>query len=199
MQMIYHKRYCIFTCRAYTQWYMSVIFESGVADVSPTSGNGELGEMKTVLESFRKLKADLGFLPPVVTDNKLDRRLVENDTAFDEMIRDYVGAWMAEQEYIPHVDDDITPFRGLLVAVAELYYERQYGRRPVDKPRSHLYREYLRAVEEDLRDQGDPVSLGSDLANMYNRHAQTHRQLFGTNVMRILVKMDPNLVPIVRR
>lgn len=181
---------------------MSVELLSGVI-LPPSEGENNAIYTTPLTDEFEKLKSDLGFVKPEAPIPTIEERTELSHVQFDLMTRVYVNNWLEETKPV-QTGTDITPYRSILVNVAQLYYERQYFRpdrhTAADRARDYEYKEYLRTVDDDIRYLGEPSNphldsllRGTDrYYDMFPKHTPT-RALFRTNILRVLTKIDPNI------
>jgi hypothetical protein len=173
----------------------------------PPSANGELqsGPLTPLTDEFEKMKSALGFLEPLGAEELLAPRLIASEALFNVMVTDYVTANLVQHPTVQHEVSDVYPYRGILVSVAKIYYERQYFRPnyhgPADRARNYQYKEYLRTIFDDMRALDEPSNEHMDalLLGTGVRHPRLPDSplvQFNTNVMRVLGKIDHNVAPL---
>ncbi len=150
---------------------------------------------------FEKLKSALGFITPPGYSELSRVHIDSNDTDFNTMLHSYVDTYLATQELPQNDLSDVYPFRGILVSVAQIYYERQSLRKTCsasDRAHNYQYKEYLRTVDEDMRFLKEPpnehmdhllLGVGVRLENFPDPKLVR----FNTNIMQVLGKIDPNI------
>src|ERR1700756_1357730 len=92
------------------------------------SPNGEFGAgpLTPLSDEFEKMKSALGFLEPIGAEELLAPRLIASEALFNVMVTDYVHANLEQHPVQQHEVSDVYPYRGILVSVAKIYYERQH-------------------------------------------------------------------------
>jgi|GEM_PF-4748321 len=173
----------------------------------PPSTNGELqsGPLTPLSDEFEKMKSALGFLEPIGAEQLLAPRLIASEALFNLMVTDYVHENLLQHPVQQHETSDVYPYRGVLVSVAKIYYERQYFRQQrhseADRARNYQYKEYLRTVHDDMRWLNEPSNEHMDalLSGTGTRDPilpDPPLVRFNTNIMRVLGKIDHNIAPL---
>lgn len=168
-------------------------------ETSPLNGIENNADTTPVSDRYEKLERDLGFVAPLDTDNQLEYRLAVGDQDFKKMMSSYVDAYMIEHPSQPHEGSEVYEYRGILVKLSQLYYERsQHLRRLGMKDIHHDYvsKEYLRTVCDDMVTLEDPID--ENFIALLEATGVKHPVLampkpvkFETNTIHILSKIDP--------
>lgn len=183
---------------------MSIEARDSGAYAQPNDGPEQL--RFPLSDKFQKLESELGFVAPPDAEILLANRLLLPDQDFSAMMRVYVDSYLNSCPAEPDPRSEVYEFRGILANLAHIYYERYMDKREHGKREIHLehvHREYLRTIEEDIRYLNEPpnetldsmlVELGVYLPRFPK--PKLVRDLFNTNVMHILSKIDTNIAPI---
>ncbi len=179
---------------------MSIDIPNG-AYLPPTTGEYEADPLTPLTVDFEKLKSGLGFVDLPEADALLAGRLDLDDHSFNEMMAGYTHTYQHQNALPQHDLSDVYPYRGILVNVAQIYYERQYfrpTRGASDRARNYQYKEYLRTVDEDMRFLNEPSNEHLDKLLIETgvklpQFPDLRLVRFNTNIMRVLSKIDPNI------
>lgn len=180
------------------QSYARPIAKSGVYESAHTS---------PLSLDFEKVKSAFGFVEPC---DQVDGQHGECNSSveqFNRNVRDYIGAWSLSSPIVQHESSDVFAYRGILVAVAQLYYEHDNahpGSSSDHKARRYQTREYLSVVYDDMRFLNEPPSehldkLLYDFGIKDPRLPDPKLVRFSTNIMTVLRKIDHNLEPLFTR
>lgn len=122
---------------------------------------------------------------------------------FQVLMKLYLTEYLRSNANNPHPKSEVYQFRGILAHLSQIYYERSMHKRDLglqDRHLEHVYREYLRTIDEDIRylnetenETLDNLMLEIGISLPGFRKPTVARDLFNTNTIHILSKIDPNI------